>query len=90
VQSDPHADRACRERLLRGSSRREPIPRRPECDEEGIALRVDLDPAVARERLAEDAAVLLEEIAVRRGTELVQQLRRALDVGEEKRDGAGG
>ena len=34
--------------------------------------------------------MLGERVRVRLGAELVQQLRRALDVGEEEGDGAGG
>ena len=63
---------------------------RREGDEEGVALRVDLDAAVAREGLAQDAAVLGERLCVGLAPELVQQPGRALDVGEEEGDGSGG
>ena len=39
--------------------------------------------------LAHDAAVLGEGLGVRLRAELVQELRRSLDVGEEEGDGAG-
>ena len=88
-----HADRApgsgpdasarrcggCRERGGRGR----------EGEEEGVALRVDLDPALGGARVADHAAVLGERLRVGLGAELVQELRRALDVGEEEGDGAG-
>ena len=60
-----------------------------EGEEERVALRVDLDPAFGRARLAHDGAVLGESVGVRVRAELVQELRRALDVGEEEGDGAG-
>ena len=89
VQADAHADRPVRERLAAG-------PRGVGCalggregDEEGVALRVDLDAAVGRERLAQRAPVLGERLAVRVRAELPEQARRALDVGEEERDRAG-
>ena len=74
---------------MRGGRRERP-GRRREGEEEGVALRVDLDAAVASARLADDAAVLGERLRVGLGAELVQQPRRALDVGEEEGDGAGG
>jgi hypothetical protein len=59
-----------------------------ESDEEGIALRVDLDSAVLGERVSQDAPLLGEDVRIR-VTELMEQLRRALDVGEEEGDCAG-
>jgi hypothetical protein len=47
--------------------------------------RVDLDASVSLERLAECAPVLREHVGVLL-PELVQEPRRALDVGEEKGD----
>jgi hypothetical protein len=57
-------------------------------DEEGIALRVDLDTVVSRERLAQDPAVLGKEVGVSRSV-FLQESRRAFDIREEKRDGSG-
>ena len=68
-----------RERSRRGRER----------EEEGVTLRIDLDPALPGAGLADDAAVLGERIGVGLGAELVQELRRALDVGEEEGNGAG-
>ncbi len=59
-----------------------------EGDEERVALRVHFNTVVAYAGFANEAAVLRECLRVRVGTELVEQLRRALDVGEEERDGA--
>jgi SAM-dependent methyltransferase len=49
---------------------------------------VHLDPGVARERLAQHAAVLREHVGVTL-PELVQKARRTLDVREEQRDRSG-
>jgi hypothetical protein len=57
-------------------------------DEEGIALRVDLDTVVSRERLAQDPAVLGKQVGVSRFV-FLEESRRALDIREEKRDGSG-
>ena len=62
--------------------------RRRESDEERVALGVDLDAAVRDERIAKDTPVLRECLGVRVRAERVQQPRRALDVGEEERDGS--
>ena len=86
VNAHPHRDRQRRLGFLRGRQR---TRRGRERDEERIALRVDLDAAVPRERVAQDASMLGERLRVLRLAELVQQPRRALDVGEEEGDGAG-
>jgi hypothetical protein len=52
------------ERGLRLGGGGDGIDRAREGDEEGVALRVHLDPAVARACLADHAAVLGEEIGV--------------------------
>jgi hypothetical protein len=88
VDPHPNANRAaegslslvrCYERILRPGER----------DEEGVALRVDLDPTMPGEGLAQDLPMLSERVCIGIA-ELVEQLRRALDVGEEEGDGAGG
>ena len=56
-------------------------------DEEGIPLRVDLDARVLRERIPQDPPVLGEEVGICRAV-LLEEPRRALDVGEEEGDGA--
>ena len=73
------------ERILRRLRACDGVRGACEGDEEGVALRVDLDAAVSRERLAERAPVLGEHVGVPLA-ELVQEPRRALDVGEEKGD----
>src|SRR5205807_5024260 len=55
-------------------------------DEEGVALCVDLDPAVRSECVAQDTAMLCQDLAVPLGAELVQQLGRPLHVAEEEGD----
>ena len=69
--------------------RRERPWRGREGEEEGVALRVDLDAALGGAGLPDHAPVLGERLRVPLGAELVQQPRRALDVGEEEGDGAG-
>ncbi len=60
-----------------------------ERDEEGVALRVDLDAVVRSERVPQDSPVLRKRFRVRIRPERVEQARRALDVREEEGDGAG-
>ncbi len=79
-------DSAFGHRLCSGERSR----RRGKGEEERVALRVHLDPTFDGARLADHAAVLGQRLGVRLGPELVQQLRRALDVREEEGDGAGG
>ena len=56
-----------------------------EGDEERVALRVDLVTAVSRHGLADDALVLGKHFCVVRA-DLLEQLRRTLDVSEEEGD----
>ena len=90
VQADAHADRARLSASVIARGRGDRPRRRGEGEEERVALRVHLDAAVGGEGLAEHATVLGERLRVRLRPELVQQLRRALDVREEERDRAGG
>jgi hypothetical protein len=88
---DPHADR---DRAAVQSSRRLAHGvHRPACgrerEEERVSLVVDFVAAVAAERLAHGAAVLGERVAVSGLPQPGENLRRALDVGEHERDGAG-
>jgi hypothetical protein len=57
-------------------------------EEERVTLRVDLDATVANERVSQSPPVLGECLRVRLGPEIVQQLRRALDVGEHEGNGS--
>jgi hypothetical protein len=52
-----------------------------------VRYEVHLDPALLAERLTNDPPVRGQGLGVPL-TQLVQEARRALDVGEEKRDGA--
>jgi hypothetical protein len=89
VQTDPHANRAGHERFgqLRGGS--ESGGRSRECDEERVALRIHLHPAVAGASFPYGAPVPCERLGIRLRSKLVQELRGALDVREEEGDGAG-
>ena len=89
VQADPHLDRPGASAAVSLGRGRERTRRGREGDEEGVALGVDLDPAVARAGLAHHPPVLGQRLRVGLGAELVQEPRRALDVGEEEGDGAG-
>ena len=89
VQSHANRDRPGPELVLRGARGVSRAGRRRERDEEGVALGVDLDTAVCGEGVSQESSMLGECLRVRIRTESVQQARRALDVGEEERDGAG-
>src|SRR5262245_7811859 len=56
---------------------------------ERVALRIHLDTSVTHEGCTQESPVLCKGLRVHLRPELMQQLRRALDVGEEERDGAG-
>jgi hypothetical protein len=89
VDPHSHADGGRFERFasLRRGRDRVGCPR--ERDEERIPLRVDLDAGVALEGVSQRLAVRGEEIGVAVAV-LLEEPRRALDVGEEEGDGAGG
>src|SRR5207302_9106097 len=71
--------RTCGRHRIRGTG---------EGDEERVAGGVDLDSAMTRPHLAQDPLMFREHLGVA-VTELLQQTRRALDVGEEERDRPG-
>ena len=90
VDADPDRDRAvCQagHRLGNGCHR---VGGRGEGVEEGVALVVDLVAAVVAVRRAHDPAVLGEGLAVGIRAELLQELRRTLDVAEDERHRANG
>ena len=89
VQADPDVHRTGRKRIREGGGRGERPRSGREGKEEGITLRIHLDPALSRAGRANDPAVLGEHICVALRAERVQEPRRALDVGEEERDSAG-
>ena len=84
---DPHANsgRARREAVLGDPRRLYGVGGSGEGEEEGVALRVDLDAPMRRGGLAKDPAVLGEHPDVR-VAQFVKQAGRALDVREDKRD----
>jgi hypothetical protein len=85
VEAHTHPDRTLGERRLRLSGRLQRTGRGWKGDEEGVALGAHLDPPVAGEGLAHKTAVLGQGLRVCLGPQLVQEPRRALDVGEEER-----
>ena len=87
VDAHAHPHRTAGERALPRPRRGRRRQRVREREEEGVALGIDLDAAVLPERIAQRAPVLRERCLILR-TELAQQARRALDVGEEQGDGA--
>jgi hypothetical protein len=84
MDAHPDANGTGGELFTRGRRGRQRAWCRWEGDEEGVALRVDLDPALRGDRVADHAPVLCQRLRVRLGAELVQQLRRALHVREEE------
>ena len=90
VQPAPHPDLARCELPRQLLCRRERPRRGRERDEERITLRVHLDAVVVRASFTDHAPMLGKRLGIGLGPELVQQLRRALDVREEEGDGAGG
>ena len=95
VQTDPHADvdltgpRLRCVRTLRLDSRGDGVSRTGEHEEEGVALRVDLDAVASRERVADDPPVRRQHLAVV-VAEALEKLRRVLDVGEDEGDRSAG
>ena len=90
VQACSHANGAGLERLGHRQCGCGGAGSRREREEERVALRVDLDAALAGAGLADHATVLGQSVRVRVCSEVVEQTCRALDVGEEERDRAGG
>ena len=88
MQAHPHTHWAARERALRLGSRRHCIGRTRKCDEEGVALRVDLDPLVPPPGVSQRTAVLGKHRRIP-VAQLPEQPGRSLDVGEEERHGPG-
>ena len=78
-----------RERALGRDRPGDRVPRARKRVEERVALGVDLGPTLVAEALAEQLPVVADDFAVG-VAELLEQPGRALDVGEEKRDGASG
>ena len=90
VQTDAHPDWAGHQCLGQFSGGGERGGRRRERDEERVALGIDLHAIVTGTRLADDLPVCGKRLGIGLRSQLVQELRRSLDVGEEKRDSARG
>lgn len=84
VKPHPNSYRPVGERLLRLGRGRDRLSCVGARDEKRIALRVDLDAAVRRERISKSAPMGCERVAVALGPELVKDGRRALDVGQQE------
>jgi hypothetical protein len=89
VEAHAHLQGSARERLLCVGRSLKCARRRGERNEERVSLRVHLDSAVPRDGVANEAPMLRERFRVSVGTELVEELRRALDVREQERDRPG-
>jgi hypothetical protein len=89
VQPHAQADGSGIEPVVDASCRLQGSRSRGKRDEEGVALRVHLDPALLCTGLPQDAAVLGQRFRVRLRTQLVQESCRPFDVGEEEGDRAG-
>ena len=72
-------------RADRGGKR---VLRRPEGDEEGVALRVDFAPLMGGERGPQNPLMLGKQLAVPAAAQLFEQPRRPFDVCEQEGDGA--
>src|SRR5213078_3196028 len=73
------------ERPLCRNGGRDRVSRTFERDEEGVSLRIDLDPAVLREATPKKATMLGKHVAVLLAQPL-DEIGGAVDVGEEKGD----
>ena len=88
VNPDTHPEWPAHKRLRRLASRRYCVRSDSEYAEDRVALRIDLDAPVSRERSSQQTAVFRKHLGIV-VSELGQQTCRALDVREEQRDGAG-
>ncbi len=88
VDAGPHAHTSGRERVVEALRRRDSCRRSRERKEEGIALRVDLNPAFGDAGLTDDVSMFGERVRVRLLAKLVEQPGRPLDVGKDEGDGS--
>jgi hypothetical protein len=88
VQSDAERDRPRGKFVGHCLSRLQCIRRRREDEEESISLGIDLDAASRGAFLPHDAPMCVERLCVRVWAQLVQELCRPLDIGEQEGDWA--
>jgi len=88
MEPHPDLDRAAGQRPLGVYGRPDGVGGPSEGDEEGIALGIDLDPAVSGDGPADDPTMLRQSLVVG-VAEIAQQPRRTLDVGEQEGDHTG-
>jgi hypothetical protein len=88
VKAYAYLHRTGRERRGQLGGGRKSRRRSSESKEECVALRIDLHASVVRAGLAYDSPVPCKRLGVPVISQLVQELRRPFDVGEEERDGA--
>ena len=90
VDAHAHPDRARGQSGLGRLRRSQSTGGRGEGDEDGIALRIDLDAAVGTARLTQDAAMFRECAGIGIGAQRLKQPGGTLHVGEQEGDGSGG
>jgi len=88
VDAHAHVNRSPAQSFECSGGRLQSAGRSPKGDEEGIPLGIDLDSLIGLESLPQDTAMLSQRLRVPLSAEFMQQLRRTLDVGKEKGDGA--
>ena len=85
VHTHPNSQPELGQRHLRLTRRRQRVGGIGKCDEERISSRIHLDAAVRRPGHPRHPMVPRQQFPICRRTEVVQQPRRALDIGEHKR-----
>jgi hypothetical protein len=89
VQTDAHTNQTGIECVGQFSGGSDGFRRRRKCHEEGLALGIDLHSIVTGTCLADDLPVRGKCTGIDLRPQLVQELGRPLDVGEEEGDSAG-
>ena len=95
VKPDADAEGLARPRMggmgaLGGGGRLDRLARARKGEVEAVALHLDLDSPMRRAGVAQEPPVRVERLDVALAAQRLEQLRRALDVGEEEGDCAGG
>jgi hypothetical protein len=89
VQTHTNTNRAGHERLGQFGCGGESGRRCCECEKERVALGVDLHSVVTVTCLADNLPVRGKRLGISLCSQVVQELRRPLDIGEEEGDTAG-